>query len=451
MQLDAQLFRSILEEMIDENPLAVRAVLRILRVEFCSTVPTLAVTLEEQPRLLVNLQFLADHCEKETHVKACIAHEFLHVLLGHTERFKRMTQAQNVALDAIINSIIHRTMGPEYSQFFGIFYSEAYSINKLLRPPTEKDGSAICWEIQTGQADEDASHNEHQLLRAWEALYKGQLVSDDVMELSKDFQDAEDYGSCLDMPLIGNHEAVGQELPEALEEALNNAMKQMNGDGIWRSPKDRGVGTLGYESLWAVRDVPLELWKRRALEVLKRCLIPDNRSSLLQAQDALYRVPVLSPRDRRAFLRSMWSPVLPESDWTTQVDRPTGCANVYLDVSGSMNAEMPLIISLLGQLRKAIRMPFWAFSDEVCPATIKDGRLVTTTTGGTSMACVLKHVAETRPSAAVVVTDGYIEAIDLRLLDSLRTTRLHALVTRDGTTSNLRTAGIPYTQLEKLP
>ena len=52
-------------ELIDENPLAIRAVLKVLCVEFTDTVPTLAVTCEERPRLLVNLAFVREHCRTE--------------------------------------------------------------------------------------------------------------------------------------------------------------------------------------------------------------------------------------------------------------------------------------------------------------------------------------------------------------------------------------------------
>ena len=51
-------FHAIFQELMDENPFAVRATLRILQTEFTETVPTLAVTCEERPRLLVNLQFV---------------------------------------------------------------------------------------------------------------------------------------------------------------------------------------------------------------------------------------------------------------------------------------------------------------------------------------------------------------------------------------------------------
>ncbi len=56
-------FHAIFQELMDENPFAVRATLRILDTEFTETVPTLAVTCEERPRLLVNLEFVAANCQ----------------------------------------------------------------------------------------------------------------------------------------------------------------------------------------------------------------------------------------------------------------------------------------------------------------------------------------------------------------------------------------------------
>jgi predicted metal-dependent peptidase len=125
---------------------------------------------------------------------------------------------------------------------------------------------------------------------------------------------------------------------------------------------------------------------------------------------------------------------------------------VYLDVSGSMDEEMPLLVALLGRLSRYIRRPFWAFSNIVAPARIEQGRLVADTTGGTSMGCVLAHVTRTRPSAAVVVTDGYIEALAPRTVAAaMAATRLHVIVTRDGDPSSLKRARLPYTQLSQVP
>jgi hypothetical protein len=226
----------------------------------------------------------------------------------------------------------------------------------------------------------------------------------------------------------------------------------MNGSGIWRSPKSRGVGTSAYDAVLAAADSPIDLWRKRTLELLREHMLPDPRSRALRDAPHAYRIPVLSPGDRRAFLRAQWSPFLPEALWQGAMPRREGTAHVYLDVSGSMHAEMPHVIALLARLSDWIRRPFWAFSDVVAPAVIEGGQLKAKTTGGTSMACVLEHVARTRPAAAIVVTDGYIERLDRKVVrKALAATRFTALVTRDGSPDALHLAGIPYRQLDKVP
>jgi len=185
--------------------------------------------------------------------------------------------------------------------------------------------------------------------------------------------------------------------------------------------------------------------------VLRRHLLPDRASAATERAATSCVLPVLSPGDRRAVLRSLWSAFLPEAHWDTTQPVRAGSAHVYLDVSGSMDAEMPLIVALLGRLTPYIRRPFWAFSNVVAPARIEQGRLVADTTGGTSLGCVLDHVARTRPRAAIIVTDGYIEHIKASQMAAAGGTRLHAIVTRDGNAALLQRAGLPYTQLSRLP
>jgi len=74
--IDKQLFRAILHELIDENPIACRAVLSICDVEFSGSVETLAVTLSKPVVLKVNLRFLQEHCHTENQVKAVLVQEF---------------------------------------------------------------------------------------------------------------------------------------------------------------------------------------------------------------------------------------------------------------------------------------------------------------------------------------------------------------------------------------
>ena len=135
--MTARDFHNVYRELIDENPLAIRAVLKVLRVEFTDTVPTLAVTCEQRPRLLVNLAFVREHCRTEAHVKAVVCHEFLHVLLRHTERFTALTRPEHLAVDAVINAIIHRSLGPDYSGMMSRYYADERGVARLLRPPTD--------------------------------------------------------------------------------------------------------------------------------------------------------------------------------------------------------------------------------------------------------------------------------------------------------------------------
>jgi hypothetical protein len=251
--------------------------------------------------------------------------------------------------------------------------------------------------------------------------------------------------------LLGNHEEIGKALPEELQEALEKTMKEMNGSGIWRAPSSRGVGANPYEALFTENNQPMLRWQKKTLAILKQYLQPDRNSRATSEVPVDYRLPVLSTGDRRAFMQALWAPFLPDAGWITSKAIPAGTAQIYLDVSGSMYHEMPLLIALLGRLSRYIRRPFWAFSDEVAPAVIENGQLKALTSGGTSMACVLEHLAETKPASAIVVTDGYIEQLEPGLIARASATKLHAIVTRDGNPAALRRVGIAYTQLDEVP
>src|SRR5512137_2034950 len=98
--------KAILQQVVDENPFSIRAVLKVTAVEFTDEVPTLAVTREARPRLLVNLDFVTRHCKTDAEVEAVLCHEFLHVLLSHTESLEELTPEMHLAFDAVVNAII---------------------------------------------------------------------------------------------------------------------------------------------------------------------------------------------------------------------------------------------------------------------------------------------------------------------------------------------------------
>jgi hypothetical protein len=442
-------FRSIYRELIEENPLAVRAVLKVLEIEFTTDVPTLAVTCSEAPVLKVNLDFVTEQCAQESHVKALIVHEFLHILLRHTMSSGRITPERHLATDAVINAIIHRQLGEEYSGLMSHYYREEKGVRVLLRPPTQDEEVPLYFSEIPGPPTEIA--------RPWRGLYDGKLCADDIEEIASDFRDE---SQVLDENLLGDHQPKSPDgspleedppLPKILEQALDRSLEAMNGDGIWRSPHERGVGAVAYQREVLESNECVDRWCRATFAVLKRHVDPASNGTLTGVRPVDYLLPVLSGHDRRAVLRSLWSPFLPEARWQSERTVSIGGTQVYLDVSGSMDAEMPLIVKLLGRLARYIQRPFWAFSNEVAPAVIQNRRLIADTTGGTSMACVLEHIAPTQPPAAVVLTDGYIEKLPPSLVRSIGSTRLHAIVTRDGSAALLEKVRIPFTQLGRIP
>lgn len=431
-------FHHLLRELMDENPFAIRPFLKVVRVRFTGTVPTLGVTREAFPELLVNLSFVEAHCHNDAEVKAVILHEFLHILLRHTEGHGPLTHAEHLAMDAVINAIIHRQVGPTASSLMTHYYDKVVGVMRLLRAPGPD-------EIPSGSANRSTLEN------AWKGLYEGLLVVDDIRELAESLAPRNNH-QLIDLDgLLGNHKDLGKAIPAELQAVLQQAMRTMNGGGIWRSPNIRGIGVAAFETLVVGDTRAIRTWEQTALKVLRDHLLPDKASRSTQQIPKTSLLPVLSPSDRRAFMQALWSPILPTARWDFLIEQPLGTAQIYLDVSGSMNAEMGLIIGLLNRLRRFIRMPFWAFSTKVSPARIEGGALKTDTTGGTSLPCVLEHITKTRPESAVIVTDGYIETIPRSLVLQTNHTRIHTLLTRDGSASELHRAGLSYTQLPKVP
>ncbi|MBK6751634.1 MAG: hypothetical protein IPG67_16960 [Acidobacteria bacterium] len=256
----------------------------------------------------MNLDFIKEHCGTEAHVKAVIIHEFLHVLLNHTERFKRMTPALNLALDAVINAIIHRSLGAAYSDMMGSYYAKAEGPLRLLRPMVEGEDGGL------GQ-----DPPEIRFFSVWRSLYEGKLVVDDLFDIAGRLGDLGDYEYELgDGTFLGNHSENpddGDEITVEVEAALRETLSSMNGGGIWRNPRDHGVG-MNYaktESTAKV-DSPMKIWEREATKILKDCVTPD-KDSTSEHKPVPMTLPVLNEGDKRGFLRSMWSPFLPDITW----------------------------------------------------------------------------------------------------------------------------------------
>lgn len=430
MRFDEAHLRAILAQLVDDNPLACRALLGICRLELSTRIPTACVTLGERPTLLVNPDFLDTHCPEEDDVRFILLHEFMHVLLRHTQRYTRMTPQLNLALDLVINPLLYRALGKERCGVLQRCYGNSTGLARLLAPPIgngphmythgplplfDRDGQPT--------ARFDVTHSK--LWNPWQ-----RCTLEDVLELLAD------AGGVPKELLLGDHDAL--ERPQAMSHDL---LKRLEREALPALAKHLPgqPGSPQATLLWQ----STERWKASITPLLRRLLVPQGlKRHDLVGPSRTVELPWLSTTDRRAALRSTWSPLMPLSNH----HQPTpdgGGVHIYLDVSGSMDKLLPPLIAVLQAHTAWIKPPLWAFSTQVHPATLRRGKLATHTTGGTALACVYAHLRKTKAHRALVITDGYVEN-DLPAPPC----HMEALIDHKGYAENLEKAGI---RVHRLP
>lgn len=420
--------RNIIADLAEDNHFACRALFSITTVTFTRKVPTLAVSLSKTPTLFINREFLEEHAQTEDDIKAVLMHEFLHVVLLHTEKYTLNNPLMNIALDAVINSIIHRTYGEAYSNFFKRYYKPE-GMEILLRP----------WE----------NTNMVTALR-WRELhiriYAGAIAGDDLIELLESLR-GEKLLIELSM-LIGSHDEWNKRISEKNSELLDGILRKMEGAGIWSKKQLPGQNDLLQQQSRRLEKIKVNSWNKETLRVLEKCMRPDPKA--IREDASILRLPILSNKDRRSFARIATDALLPFSEHEYVKRIPSESVNIYLDVSGSMDEEIDRLIILLSGFRSLIRRPLWVFSNKVDKAVFRNGKIEYESTGGTSISCVFDHIREKGFRRSLIVTDGYVEIISHGMLRGISKKDLHVLVSANGQGQPFYAHGIRYHQLKPL-
>jgi hypothetical protein len=135
----------------------------------------------------------------------------------------------------------------------------------------------------------------------------------------------------------------------------------------------------------------------------------------VQGSPAWQASPSLLPYAQRParsdFVRAaLGSPALLH-EAAVQIRRPLAQerTHVYLDVSGSMSGELPLVYAALQPLSPLLHSRVHLFSTEVADVSLAQlARGVRIGTGGTDIGPVTGHVLKHRVRRAVIVTDGWV-------------------------------------------
>lgn len=426
----------------------------LFRIKMSDKVETACVTCGVAPELLLNKDFIAEHCKTDEHLFMLVMHELYHVILGHTRLFPKANEPRNIAFDAVINALLCSLFpAPEFTSFFTDYYPADEMPYALLRPRGEgtpekaKEALRLLY-------DENGTGTYHDVF-----LTLGKMPEEDMDEKSRQ-QDGGGKGNGgkkskgsggggrrgdggegeAKQPKSGE-DSFGEKKPELLGSHDNKGEKDMEkGDETdatlaefineviakWQSPdkpisgRDMGSG-VRKRDYTAKTNVPPEMKKglRRLMGIAMLRGIREERCRRVRPIPSFAEtfVPILSDRTHEAKKLLLGNAIIYETQLDTRRlafrDNVRTC--VYFDVSGSIEAAVPSVAEALLPYCRRKMCDLHVFSTVVAKTTIRELKEKHfTSSGGTDINCVLRHAlslrGEKKPKSIVVITDGFTGA-----------------------------------------
>ena len=417
--------------MTDEEKIAVRILdvlppgsfelstfLRLFRIKFSNEVETAAVTCTDAPTLLLNRDFVAAHCQTDEHLFMLVMHELYHVILGHTTLFPRATKVRNLVFDAVINALLCSLFpDPAFTSFFTDYYPADQMPFALLRPPGAGTPPAAqsALRLLYGTSGDGTYHD----------VYEALLASDCMKEVTL-LLPGED-GKPL---LLGSHDGANEEVSQEMKDLIHKIISK------WPSP-DRPLQGQDLGAAERVRDFDAEAdpavrLRRGIRRLMRRAALPGQKEIRRRAlRETVCETSTFLPdwHDRAHEARVIAFGDALVYGTTTRLRRPSSRdsrqAFVYFDVSGSVADRVPSVAQALLPSCRSGLCTVHVFSTVVHPASVRDlAARKFSSTGGTDIDCVLRHVLELpprkRPRAAIVITDGFTGTPDATLAARFR-------------------------------
>ena len=417
----SQISRELRRRVLNVLPAATYQMDRFLSlvdITVDETTETAAMECGPQPVMHLNREFVETRCQRDEHLMMLVMHEIYHLILGHTRLFPRTTRAHNIVFDAVINALLcQQFRDPLYTQFFTRLNSEKRFPGRLLRPPKG-------WPEKMEFAPK-ASENERKVLQLLYGPRANTVTYHEIMQLLEQELNEENAASGT---LIGDHggengegagDTVGQDDPLVV-----GVLRKTTANWPTESNPSTGRAETGHILDWLLpkaRTPRSEFLQALAGLLRKASVLPASpqtpyawkrQPSTLSSQTAVYNLHDRTVESRTLMYGEM--PVL----FATQIASsrlrwtPRDITHIYLDVSGSMSAELPWLVGALEPFSRRGLCRIYAFSTVV--SEVKRGEdfgKKIKNTYGTNINCVFAHLlgfprAKT-PGKIVVITDGY--------------------------------------------
>lgn len=424
-------------------------------------ISTAAMECKHRPRLLLNPDFIDKNCKRDEHILLLVMHELWHVMMAHTNLYPRITQAQNIAFDAIINSgLSRRFSSPEYMGFFDKLNPPDKFPHLLLRPP-------IGWPDNPQYSDDIGPAGTKRILQQLypkrPSMRNARQVTfyDEILNLiRKDMRQRGLYPEGVPI-LIGDHDGLDDDGKIAVGGIIGDAISDygllpfdFNNRGGWRNANQ--YNSHMQESSYEARRVFSKILKQSIGLDLSRQQ-RRTRASLIETSGTGV---IPNPRDRMIHSRrllggsdTIWNQ---EYETKARIKQNRQRAFVYFDVSGSMGKVIPYLLNLLIPYVVNDQAKLFQFSTIVEPLTLKDLKVgLVTTSGGTSIVPVFNHLIKQTKSVSrvLILTDGYTgrptdeQVAGLRL----RRTKVHVVLPNEiANTHDLQAVSTSMTILPRL-
>ncbi len=409
--------------------LAIGALLRLLDIVESREVPTAAVEVTAEPRLLVNPDFAAAHAATPERLLMLVLHELHHVLLGHTTLFPCKTPTDNFVFDAVINALLSRLLPqPEFTSLLTGFYDARSFPECLLRPPSGWDGHRV--RTYPKGLDSLPEKQRAEVRHVYGALYSdGGATYEDVLSILPKAVEKELGG----LKLLGGHGEGGKEASTgdiaATSPALLEGVRTIVSE--WEKPPSPFHGRSLADLFSTARIRPRPAISKRAALVglLRRVAGATGRG--LYPQVATRQITVLGAipgHDRRILVQTALGarPLLHPAQIEIRRVVPTGeQVHLYLDVSGSMSEILPPLYGALADCQPLLHPRVHLFSTGVWDIAAADlARGIVKSNQGTDIACVADHMVANKVRRACIVTDGYVGSPRGKALETLRQAQL---------------------------
>jgi len=380
---------------------------------------TACVETGPQPRMHLNAEFVKKYCQRDEHLLMLILHEIYHIILGHSRLFPRLTEAHNIVFDAVINSMLcHQFREPQYFGFFQHLNKWDRFPSRILRPPPG-------WPTRSHTFPPSASEKEKAVINLLYGSNSYSVTYCEILELLKeelppegnsDFTLLGDHGDKKG-PASGDDAAINDPLfKDVLRRITENWPANANarlgrGDGgnlldfLMPKPKSPRIEFLKalkrlLDKAGILRPEPGSpyAWKRMRYSIDTVTALPNWRDRNVHSKEVILGEAPLLYKQEITVQRPRWT--------------PQNVSHVYIDVSGSMENELPWLTAALDPLNRKGLCRLYAFSTVV--HEMKKGKLLSErirNTLGTDINCVYRHLldkpARHTPRKIVVLTDGY--------------------------------------------